>query len=1154
MYSRKFSVTAIAAIVIATGSSFAQSTTGALVGVVRDATGAVVPKASVTATNTGTGVVYTGVSTGSGEYRIANLPNGIYDVSTSVPGFAPNVKRGVGIEANNVQTEDFALGSAAQSTLVEVSSEAAVSIDTTTAQITSVFSAKETQDLPTATQVGLGVYNLSLLAPGVSSTGGLGAGRGPSVSGQRPRDNNFEIDGIDNNNKSVTGPLINVPNDAIGQFTSLQNVYSAQYGHSTGGQFNELITTGTNSIHGRVYEYLQNRNLNAVSSVQANINRASGTAANFQPRFDFNRYGGQVGGPLIKDRLFAFSNYERQELGQSANGGYCSPTAAGYAALNAQTFGTPGAVNTNNLATYEKFSLPAAAQAPGADTFCSNGNTISVTNLAGATTVIPVGDVGFQLPQYQNLTFSTSSLDYTISPKDSLHGRYAYSRQDGTDTSASFTAFYIASPVRYHLVNLDEIHTFTPNLTNDFRVGYTRYFNQTPVPNITFPGLNTFPNINVEDVGFVDLGPDPNAPQATITNLYQAVETLTWQKGRHTITAGVEGRKYIAPELFVQRVRGDYDYATLSSYLNDLAPTGTAFGIPGGSSRNATPPGVSPTFYGDQTAIYAFGNDDYRVTPQLTLNLGLRYEFTSVPASSKLQSLNTAASVPGLISFNQPNPQKKNFAPRIGVAYAPNASTSIRAAFGINYDVIYDNIGTTTAPPQFQITENIAGTPNQTSFLATGGLPANQTFATLAAQRAATTAYVPDQKVPYSEQWTLGVQHVFHNDYTAEVRYVGTRGVHLDVQEQLNIQSPVNATTQLPTAFNGGSVVFNGSQTLAAIRASNANGAPFYRVPAYYAAGLTSTITSDLPIGGSNYNGLQTQLTRRFSKGLLINAAYTYSRAMDDSTADFNTTALNPRRPQDAQNLKAEYSVSDLDRRHRLTLVGVYDLQIFHNRGLLYNILHVEIDPSYTFQSPQLVTVQSAIDSNLNNDGAGDRVFINPNGVRGTGSAVVPLVNPSIACPAGSPYGGVRNGTGGVAMNCTANTIGYTEGTITAATSTSAAVFHPSNAYFVQGGSGTDPNSPRNNLATGRTNNFDLAIFKRVSYHDRYKLEFGAQALNVLNHAQYLPGSPSTADQFTSTSTLNANFARVASPNFNNKFLAFSNNPRNLQLSGKFIF
>ncbi len=215
MYSRKLALAAVSAIVLAagSGSGFAQVTTGTLVGVVRDATGAVVANTPVTATNRDTNVAYTGQTNASGEYRIGNLPAGFYNVSVKASGFAPSSLKDLEVQANLSRTGDVTVSVASQAT-VEVTSEASVSIDTTSAQIGSTFSMKETQDLPTAS-VGLGVLNLSLLAPGVASSGGIGAGTGPSVGGQRPRNNNFEIDGIDNNSKSVTGPELYVPNDAV---------------------------------------------------------------------------------------------------------------------------------------------------------------------------------------------------------------------------------------------------------------------------------------------------------------------------------------------------------------------------------------------------------------------------------------------------------------------------------------------------------------------------------------------------------------------------------------------------------------------------------------------------------------------------------------------------------------------------------------------------------------------------------------------------------------------------------------------------------------------------------------------------------------------------------------------------------------------------
>jgi hypothetical protein len=355
----------------------------------------------------------------------------------------------------------------------------------------------------------------------------------------------------------------------------------------------------------------------------------------------------------------------------------------------------------------------------------------------------------------------------------------------------------------------------------------------------------------------------------------------------------------------------------------------------------------------------------------------------------------------------------------------------------------------------------------------------------------------------------------------------------------------------LPTSVTGGSVTPNGATTLATLEATQSNGAPYFRNPAFYAGGLTSTITAYQPFGGSNYNGLQTQLTKRLKNGLLINASYTYSRTFDDSTADFNSSTLNPRRAQDTNNFHAEYSRSALDRPNRLTVTGIYDVPFFKNSNFfLKNLVgNLELAPVYTFQSPQFTTVQSTVDSNLNNDTAGDRTFINPNGIKGTGSASVPVVN-AVACPTSTITGsGVINGTGTVTPSCPANTVGYTAGTI------AGTVFTPnSTAYYVQGGKGTFPTASRNTLPTGRENNFDLTAIKRFSVSERYKLEIQAQAFNVLNHSQYLPGSLNDVGSNSSTGTGAGNFVTVSSPQFNQKQLDFSNNARTMQLSGKILF
>src|SRR5215831_1221522 len=314
-------------LVLSAGLCFGQTTGANLVGTIADASGAAVPNAKVAATNTATGVKFNATADTAGFYRLSNLPVGKYDVAVTAAGFTPVTQTGVEAQLNVTNTVNFRVEVGAVTTSVSVEA-AAASIDTTTAQVQNVFEAKTVADLPVAA-VGLGVLNLSLLNAGVSSSGGVGAGTGPAVGGQRPRNNNFTIEGIDNNNKSVTGPLVGIPNDAVAEFSVLQNQFSAEYGHSSGGQFNTVVKSGTNDVHGSVYEYLQNRNLNAID--QSLQNR--GFKKN--PRYDQNRLGATVGGPVIKNKWFYFGSFEYNPVGQasSQSAEVDTPTAAGYATL-----------------------------------------------------------------------------------------------------------------------------------------------------------------------------------------------------------------------------------------------------------------------------------------------------------------------------------------------------------------------------------------------------------------------------------------------------------------------------------------------------------------------------------------------------------------------------------------------------------------------------------------------------------------------------------------------------------------------------------------------------------------------------------------------------------------------------------------------------
>ncbi len=1125
-----FAVALICCLGLSAIVAFSQAIDGNIVGTVTDASGAAVVGADVTATNVATNVTATTKSGSSGEYRFEHLLASTYRITVKMTGFK-TVSENVIVELNKTGTRNISLSPGATSETVEVSG-VPPTIDTTTSQLQNTFDNRAVSDSPMAA-VGSGVINLSLLDAGVASSGGVGLGTGPSVSGQRPRNNNFTIEGVDNNNKGVTGPLLQLPNDSVDQFTVLQNQFSAEFGHSSGGQFNQTIKSGTNSYHGRLYEYFQNRNLNAIDS-QLALSEASNNLPIINTPFDNNRFGGQVGGPIIKNKLFFFTNVEYNPIKQFGFSTGCAPTAAGYALMAADP-----TVSATNLAQYQKYVGAAGKQASSSDPNCgeANDNSGLSTTAVGVNDgvngpYIPLGAVGFGKGYYNNFLNAAFSMDWNISDKDQIRGRYMYTRNTQIDVAGQIPTFWTPLPQRFHVFTFSEYHNFSANLTNEVRVGFNRFSQYFTDGGFSYPGLDSFPNLIV---GFGEvndgpqLGADPNAPQFAVQNFYQINDNVSWIKGRHNFKFGAQYGEYISPQGFTQRKRGDYDYLTFNGFFTDQVPD-----YLGERSMGNT------TYYGNQNTISWFANDDFKVKKNLSINLGVRYEFTQVPLSERQwQPLNAISNVPGLVTFGVPKAQKTNYLPRIGFAYSPGNSgtTSIRGGFSMSTDVLYDNLGLLSAPPQVQQTcdatpgDQSGATPTcfwsdpslgQAGFLASGGLPSINTIPTITdplVARQSTSGFIPDQKLPYSESWNLGVQHIFANKYTVEVRYVGTRGIHLPVQQRINRQAKTTSSMFLPMYFAAPSqATLDGLTTT--YDQINANPS---RVPAWDAAGFNgANVVGFMPYGGSRYNGLQTQVSRQFTNGLQFQAAWTWSHNMDNSTADVFSTYITPRRPQDFQCFACDYSDSALDRRHRVTLQATYDLPFLKHSDnwVKKNVIgNWQVSPVYTFQSPEYATVQSGLDVNGNGDSAGDRTFINPAGVKGTGADSVPLFN-----------------TGG-------DLVAYMPD-----------LSVTPNPYYITAGKFSRPNARRNTLAMPGISNFDFSILKRFNFTEHTSFEFSAQALNVLNHAQYVPGFISDVAPIGFTG---GNVLSMLEPNtdgFNKPKTVFSNHPRGMVLVAKFNF
>ncbi len=1089
------------------GGSYAQSISGNLEGTVFDASGATIPNATVVAKNDGTGVETTTKSTVAGEYRISNLLPGTYTITVTASGFTKSQIKDVSVALDKTVTANVKLDVGTNVETVEVTASAA-SIDTTTASVQTSFQERSMTDLPTAS-AGSGVLNLALLNAGVGTSGAIGLGTGPSVGGQRPRNNNFTIEGIDNNSGSVTGPLVSLPNDAVAEFSVQQNQVSPEFGHSSGGQFNSVVKSGTNAFHGTAYEYLQNRNLNAAD----NLSAVDGDP--LHPRYDNNRFGGSLGGPIKKNKLFFYGLYEYNPVGLSSSAGQLyAPTSNGWNTISSFT-SFPG-FNQTSLAQLKQYlgtaTTAVSAASVGGYPLVGPGNESLGEQAAATAKSVEIGLLGISSPAFTNSESGVASVDYNISNTDNLRGRFILNRTGAIDTAASLPVFFQTVPTNDYLVAISEFHTFTPSLINEFRMGYNRQSNVLSAGDYKWPGLDQFPNINVFELN-AQLGPDGNAPQGGIQNQYQLTDNFSWTKGKHSLKFGFDGWKQISPQFFTQRSRGDYEWSYLSDYLFDYNPDYIAQRSLGGAE-----------YYGDRVYTGFYVNDSWKATPHLTVSVGLRYEYQTIPYSERLQTRNAISNVPGLIVFQEPTPMKTAFMPRVGIAYSPGTSgkTSIRAGFGRSFDVLVDNFGLLTLPPQATTTVDVTGL-DQGGFLANGGIKPNASTAALtqAQARAGTGGYVPNQVRPESLQWNIGIQHVFHDNYTFESRYLGTRGIHLPVQAQLNRVPVVTTSNALPfyTSAPSQATLNSLNTSLNALTAAyNAGG---YVDPAYAAAGFTGIITSYQPWGNSTYHGWANQFTRRFSNGLQFVAAYTFSHNIDDSTAEVFSTYTTPRRPQNIRDLAADRASSALDHRHRFTDQILYDVPWYKNSQswILKNLVgNWEFAPIYTYQTGNWFTVQSGLDSNLNGDSGGDRAYVNAGG------------NPSI----GSGTTALKNSSG--------DTVAFL-------------INNPAAGYVTtpKGGLST---AGRNTLRLNPTNNFDATFAKAIGVgpESKYRLQIAGRFYNVLNHPQYVGGNISDVAPIGFTSTSVHNFTIPSTSVFHQPSQVFSSNPRGITISAKFTF
>ncbi len=1046
----------------------ASSSTGAILGTVVDQDGAALATATVELRNPATGIVRTAVVNEFGEYSFVLLPPGVYDVTVHMQGFRDADAAAIPLDVDQVQRADLTLMVAAATSTVSVSAELSL-VDNNTSGIGQVVPRALIAALPLNER---NYINFTLLVPGAHTpvAGSQSSTMSPgsiSVSGAREQANGFLLDGIDNTSLYINRTTVLPSIDAIEEFKVQSSTYSAEYGRNGGAQIDVALKSGGNTLHGNAFEYFRNRQLDARNYFDlpgCSGNSAPGACAPI-PGYQRNQFGGTFGGPIQRNRTFYFASYEGLGLRQASTREATVPSAATRAALLAAI---PAAVrNPAGLATFDLY--------PAANVGADLSNSVLFVSA----------------PVIQNtVNEGTIKLDSQVTPRDLVSGHY------GIDDANAFYPFDVGFTVsalpgygdfhnsRGQNLGIGWTHSFTPRILNDLHFGYGRdrlgilqqNFGVNRSAQLGYPSPPDpldwgYPDAQV--TGYETLGEPFNAPQKIVDNTYSLSESLgllpQFARGRHHFKFGGDFHR--------TQQNGYADFYSRGLYL--------FIGITGSSLEDLLLglPAVSLFATGDtDTHLRTFSEsyyalDDYRLSPQLTLNLGLRYEYNSAPVDTG-DRLSVADLSPASVGCT-PRPAcqylvagspgvpratyttgKKNFAPRVGLAWSPLPSGRLvlRAGYGIFYDIGVLNINVLLGenPPFYQLlySENDGASTIQTI----GQSPVSSVIS---------FRTTPNYKNAYLQQWSLGLQTQLTSRLVLETGYVGSEGTHLVGFSDDNQSQP------------GGK-------------------------PPYPQFGSLSTIDTSRV---STYHSLQARLQQRLQNGTSFLASYTWSKSIDDGS-EFTVSNTEGQYAQDTHNLAGERGLSAFDARHRLVLSYVAPIpfgpntRYFNRSGPVAQLLrNWQVSGIVSLQTGQPFTInRSAYQSDTTLIAGSDRPDLIANPFQ---PGPVPA-NPDPACRATIAHGG------------------------------SAADHTRTPRTWINPCAYSDPNllgqyrfgtSPRNEIAAPGLADLDASIVRSFPLlQERARLNARADVFNVLNHPNYDPpqrifdaqnfGSPTSSNLF----------------------------------------
>ena len=950
MSLRRIFVTAIAFLLVIAPffSAKAQTSKGIIAGIVRDTTGAVVPGAKITAISQETSETRSAVADERGAYRMDAINSGHYTVTVTAVGFEIAKTHDLNVLPSVVTTHDpvLTVGEVSQAVTVEANSN---NINTENGQLSSTVSTAELSKIPIFT---LNPIELLQTVPGVQivdqnlGIGGIGGNfEQIEVNGARPRSNNFMMDGQDINDVGIGGQAfnINIP-DVFQSVTALTNSSSAEYGRSGGAVVNLITKSGTNQYHGDVWDLYTGSGLDSLDGI---TRQGKPYASNPKARYDQHQLGFTLGGPIWKDKLFGFGGAQFSRFyGNSQPGSVELPDATGYAQLNA--------IGGAQVALLDSYL--SGGQYLSSYTNVGAANSYKISPRSGCTAGCSISTALFERPpvaQQQPETQWLYRIDFLPSAKDTLSFRYLHDRSNfnpylplNTSGLPGFDS-EVGGPAE--IAQGTWTHVFSPRLLNELRASETRVnFLFQATPETVANPLSKNPNITFLGQGFGGsnpLGISQNMPQGTNEELYQFQDTVSLTHGRHTLRFGADVGRQLETDVVAQNALGGLSFAAggalsaLDNFLDNF------LGASGSAGKTFGPTRIDPHTW--KTGVFV--QDDVKMTSDLTVNFGVRYDYFTAPENSlQYPAIDLSNPFAPINTVVKAKNDTNNIAPRFGFAWNPHFSffsdgkTVFHGGVGAFYDTDFTNIATNgaqsspNAPTGLLTSTTGRGLGNATTLI--------NTISPVLSPMSAVQSISSNLVSPLTWQWNAGVERQLPAQVKLTVNYVGNHGTKLYANQQLNY-------------FINGSRI-NPTRNAINIRGNRAD---------------------------SEYNSLQTEVSRQFSHGLFFRVAYTYGKDLDDASDVFATFAsptsysanLSP------NGLGQDWGPSVWDHRHYVSFSYAWAPAGFHSSNTAGDFLlsaftrHITISGTTQLQSGYHSSFNvSGFDLNLDGSTANDRPLV----------------------------------------------------------------------------------------------------------------------------------------------------------------------------------